>query len=930
MRVFSGSLAVTLLLLGHAVCAGEETPSPSAAHATLQLAGGYYLAGELLDCQQADIVRWQGSDFVQPFDFAFSAVSAVQFPSPENRPTPKGQYCLELDGGDLLFGSLAGVSAQHVDFQTPGFGLLHLQRSAVRRILHWRDGADPLYIGPNGLSEWDEPTPKGAWRQDAGQLITAQSGAMLVGDFGIPAQACIEFELSWTSKPDFLLAFGTSREQYEEAFRLEVWGNDLVLLRETKDEADLASLQQLSSGAGRCHFSLYLDQQRNRAVVAAADGTLLATLEFSNTTATPQQGLRLVNRRGNVRLEQLRISRWSDELPGQQRAGNARLHRLDGSAVSGAIEGFDASTQEFLVAEEGRQARVPADAVASVMLSPSGNQPSGDIRAVFQDGTRLRGKLRKVEGGRLWLDCAAVVEPLGVRLSELRTLVMLQPPKPPSEPSGRQGRLEAEGLRLFGCLQEGSEQPEASCLVWHPQGSTTASPLKHGVSGRIIYRAPSLQPSPEPSSSTGQVVQGVAQIGGRLIAGAVRGRRNTSTPSDPSAPPHPSGPTLYLRNGDTIPCRVERIDERGITFHSPLFEVTSVTHDKVRAVELENPSRATKIDNPKRDRLMTLPRMQKTDPPTHLIRSTEGDYVRARLIEMDDKTATVEVRLETRHLPRERITRIIWLDPKAAGPPKEAASATQPSTTTRVQALRNDGIRLAFVATQLTGATLQGTSEVLGACRVALGEVDQLLIGGAIQQATETLPYQRWKLQPALEPKFAQDQDGQGSGAAGTESALVGKPAPEFELETLGGPRFRLREQRGKIVVLDFSATWCGPCIQTLPQVVEVVKQYENRDVILVAVNLQESPEAITALLERLKLQTTVALDHNGTVAQQYAAVAIPQTVIIDAQGNVARVLVGGGPQYADPLRDALQSVLTSPTGQAAPHEATPSEERSK
>jgi peroxiredoxin len=301
--------------------------------------------------------------------------------------------------------------------------------------------------------------------------------------------------------------------------------------------------------------------------------------------------------------------------------------------------------------------------------------------------------------------------------------------------------------------------------------------------------------------------------------------------------------------------------------------------------------------------------MQKDDPPTHLIRSTKGDYLRARLIEMDDKTLTVEVRAETRRLPRESVTRIIWLHHEESGRDALKANGEDASTAARVQAVRDSGIRLTFLPETLNSATLCGTSDVLGACRVALADIDQLILGSAIEQAATGLPYQRWKLQQAIEPKFA-GGDGEQGGRPGEESALVGKPAPDFELATLDGQRFRLSGQRGKVVVLDFWATWCGPCIQTLPQIVRVAKECEDQNVLLVAVNLQETPEAITKALERLKLKMTVALDSDGVVAQQYAAVAIPQTVIIDSAGNVAGLFVGGGPQYGDQVRDTLRSVL--------------------
>jgi peroxiredoxin len=78
----------------------------------------------------------------------------------------------------------------------------------------------------------------------------------------------------------------------------------------------------------------------------------------------------------------------------------------------------------------------------------------------------------------------------------------------------------------------------------------------------------------------------------------------------------------------------------------------------------------------------------------------------------------------------------------------------------------------------------------------------------------------------------------------------------------------------------------------------------------LVAVNLQETAAQVTALLERQKLHVTVALDHDGTVADKYKAVAIPQTVIIGRDGNVARLFVGGGPHLEAQLKEAITAVL--------------------
>src|SRR5262249_55077320 len=143
----------------------------------------------------------------------------------------------------------------------------------------------------------------------------------------------------------------------------------------------------------------------------------------------------------------------------------------------------------------------------------------------------------------------------------------------------------------------------------------------------------------------------------------------------------------------------------------------------------------------------------------------------------------------------------------------EAAKSPTEGHAPRVQAVRNDGIRLTFVAERLSGHALSGKSDVLGPCRVDLRNVDQLLINGGIDRAAALLAYQQWKLKDAPEPREAKDEDGQSASgrAPGTESALIGQPAPDFELDLLGGTRFRLAQHKGKVVILDFWATWCGP-----------------------------------------------------------------------------------------------------------------------
>jgi thiol-disulfide isomerase/thioredoxin len=341
--------------------------------------------------------------------------------------------------------------------------------------------------------------------------------------------------------------------------------------------------------------------------------------------------------------------------------------------------------------------------------------------------------------------------------------------------------------------------------------------------------------------------------------------------------------------------------------------VRSVPNDKVKSVELVATKDAPRLARTKRERLLTLPRVQRDAPPTHLICSKTGDILRGRILEMDDKVLRVEVRLETREIPRERVGQIIWLhaDELAPAKPAEAGDAVAAQKVTRVQTLRAPGNRLTFVAQKLEGGTLSGVSDVLGPCHAELADTDELLFGPFIEQSAAKLAYHLWKLHNATEPKYVQaGAGGSGEGGAtGTESPLVGQAAYAFNLDLLDGKKFQLADRKGHVVVLDFWATWCGPCMQSMPLVDGVVREFADKGVELIAVNMEEQPEQIKAMLERHKLKVAVALDRDGVVAAKYAVTAIPQTVIIDKEGKVARLFVGGGQGTADARKKALQEL---------------------
>jgi peroxiredoxin len=148
-------------------------------------------------------------------------------------------------------------------------------------------------------------------------------------------------------------------------------------------------------------------------------------------------------------------------------------------------------------------------------------------------------------------------------------------------------------------------------------------------------------------------------------------------------------------------------------------------------------------------------------------------------------------------------------------------------------------------------------------------------------------------------------------GEEGEGHPLVGKAAPDFTLDLLQGGTLTLADHKGKnIVILDFWATWCGPCVRAMPIIAEVASQYKDKGVVLYAVNLVESPDVIRPFLKKHDLDVQVALDKDGKVGKTYEARAIPQTVIVGKDGTVQVVHVGLLPNLEEALKSDLDALL--------------------
>ena len=168
---------------------------------------------------------------------------------------------------------------------------------------------------------------------------------------------------------------------------------------------------------------------------------------------------------------------------------------------------------------------------------------------------------------------------------------------------------------------------------------------------------------------------------------------------------------------------------------------------------------------------------------------------------------------------------------------------------------------------------------------------------------------------PADQPDASPDVDSSDAMTVETDSAGIIKPsyigpAPDFTLVTLAGDSLRLSDLRGQVVLVNFWATWCAPCVEEIPEFVDLYEELHPHGLAIVGVAIdEEGPELVAPFADRFNINYPVALDPGGMVADEYGGVfALPTTYVIDPEGQIIDRVIGLYPvaEKRPTLRDML------------------------
>ncbi len=312
------------------------------------------------------------------------------------------------------------------------------------------------------------------------------------------------------------------------------------------------------------------------------------------------------------------------------------------------------------------------------------------------------------------------------------------------------------------------------------------------------------------------------------------------------------------------------------------------------------------IQKQSRERALFIPRFRRDNPSKHIAIAHNGDLLRGDLQILAGESLQFESKLDTLKLPKETVAAIVWLrlPPEGTEPQSPPVSPHVPSS---VRFTTTDGYSVVMIPESAEAGTIRGGSPRLGDCTmpiahiksISIGRSDQFVRGEYVAWIPSRSPEPRWEMPDEEEEMLPAQQ-------------LIDRKMDDFELDTFDGSKFKLSSHSDKVVVLDFWASWCGPCVRAMPGYIEATSKFDPAKVALVAVNLREDEAKVREFLDvqQYPQPPEIALDRDGDISTAFRVSGIPHTVVIAPGGILKSIHIGFAEDNAEKLGEEIKKIL--------------------
>jgi hypothetical protein len=559
---------------------------------------------------------------------------------------------------------------------------------------------------------------------------------------------------------------------------IEAWAGKLFFVQNTGKQMESATLGDFGDQSGALHLVVYPASESSPATVEILGGPrfelkrienspvprLLGGPRFElkrieNSQVPRLQEIVVRNLGGFVSIDDFAVRTVDRHQATDQRARKSDLSFTDGRISSGGIVDWDIDAGTVSIQDGNSTQVIPEAQLLSARFLPADNQnlkTTGKTSSsesweavvaetdfpkhlqaqlwdlILRDGSRLRASLLQARERRLLVGVQGISGVLDISADSLVELVA-------ADDSARSSRLEPPAASH--CAFVGSSQFKGSLVAapdtfrqtgvfWQPNSSRTSSELQLGVSAELhfahakprVNRDATIEISA--GLSRGGNNQSKNERNSRLSPDTVTAAENAAADKRNSPRLTSDAYTIELTSGDKLQISLLAMDEERIYIGSPTLPSKELPHAWVQRVIFSETPTNVVMSQQQKERLLTVPRNDVHDPPTHLLISRSGDILRGNGLSLVDGKLQLEVRGRQVQLPLEGLSELVWLHQKAW----EAAPADG-ALSIRVEG--TDSSSNVVSSLRLQDGVLIGESQILGQVEWALSQVSKVVVGMA-------------------------------------------------------------------------------------------------------------------------------------------------------------------------------------------------------